>query len=126
MSEPAIVVFEGGALPGVAHARPQPSHEVRRALQVDVDENFFVHYFIPVCRRDSRMRCGKRSSSSSRPTASCRGSATSAKRPDMPSENSTVAYAPAETVGSPFSILFRVILLMEDLCARIATGMRRR
>src|ERR1035438_3075048 len=133
MSEPAFVVFKGGGFPGLAHARPKPPHQVGGALQLHVYENFLLHYSAPVafglpaiCRRGRRMRSGRCSSSSSRPIASCRGSATSASRSTIPRENRTVAYVPRETPGSPFSALFRVIRLMEARSARIVTGIRRR
>src|ERR1035437_10087888 len=121
MSEPAGVVFKGGALPVLAHARPEPAHQVGRAFEVHVYENFLLHYSAPVLlglpgfgRRESRMRAGSFSSSSSRPTASCRGSATSASRSTIPRANRMVAYVPSETPGSPFSALFRVVRLMEE------------
>src|ERR1700676_2019583 len=76
--------------------------------------------------RESRMRSGRCSSSSSSPTESCLGSATSASRSTIPKAKRTVAYAPSETRGSPFSILFKVIRPMEARSAKIATGIRRR
>ena len=47
-------------------------------------------------------------------------------RSTIPSTNSTVAHEPSETPGSPFSILFNVVRLMEARSAMAATGIRRR
>src|SRR5665213_2284396 len=133
MSEPVLVVFKGGALPVLAHARPQAPDKLGRALQIHVYEYFLVHHsdfyfqaFSGFFLCESRMRSGRCSSSSSSPTESCLGSATSASRSTIPSAKRTVAYAPSEARGSPFSILFKVIRPMEARSARIATGIRRR
>ena len=44
--EPAFVVFERRIFPVPARARPQAPHEMRRALEVNVHENFAVHLSI--------------------------------------------------------------------------------
>jgi len=43
MLKPGFVVFECRILAVFAHARPQAPHEMRGALQVDVNKNFAVH-----------------------------------------------------------------------------------
>src|SRR5262249_31785905 len=96
MFQPGFVVFKGGAFPVLARARPQPSHQIRRALEVHENEDFSVHYSLALlgfldfgC--DSRMRCGRCSSSSSSPRESWRASATSASRSTIPSAKRTAA-----------------------------------
>jgi len=49
--------------------------------------------------------------------------ARSPSRSAMPSTKRTVAYIPIATPGSPFSILTRVVRLIEARCAAIAAGM---
>jgi hypothetical protein len=80
----------------------------------------------PADRCESLILFGRCSSSSSRPTASCRGSATSASRAAIPRTKRTVTYVPNETPGTPFSTLFSVVRLMDARSAIRATGMRRR
>ena len=93
MFEPCRVVFEGRAFLVLAHAGPQPPHQVWHAVQVHVDKRLFVYHapLVRFCFRDPRIRCGRCSSSSRRPTASCFGSARSARRSTMPITKSTVA-----------------------------------
>ena len=87
MFEPAFVVFESGAFLVLAHAGPQPPHQVGNAVQVHVHKGFFVHHlsFVRFCLRAPRMRCGRFSSSSCRPTGSFFGAARSPSRSAMPS-----------------------------------------
>ena len=110
--EPGAVVFEGGALTAFMRACPQPPHQGRGAAQIDIDQSFLAHHS-PACGlwRGNRIRLGRCSSSRARPTPSIRASANSSSRTTMPSTNNTVAYAPMETPGSPFSILPSVIRL---------------
>ena len=77
-------------------------------------------------RFGSRMRFGKRSSSREIPTRSCLASARSANRSAIPRTNKTVAYAPAEAPGSPFSTRPSVMRLMSARSAKSAVGIRRR
>src|SRR5690348_5782659 len=98
MRKPVLVVLKGGALAVLAHACPQPPHQMGRPLQVYVNENLLVHYFPPdFCGLGGfwglarRIRSGSCSSSSSRPTASWVGSARSPKRSTIPSAKRTVA-----------------------------------
>jgi hypothetical protein len=46
--------------------------------------------------------------------------------PPYPGTKRTVAYIPIATPGSPFSILTRVVRLIETRCAAMAAGKRRR
>src|SRR5436190_740362 len=99
MLQPAFVVFECRVLAVLAHARPQAPDEMWRALQIDVNQNFAVHFHSPVFggrgsfRRlgERRMRSGSCSSSSSRPTVSCVALARSDTRSTRPSANRTAA-----------------------------------
>ena len=72
------------------------------------------------------MRSGRCSSSSSQPIASCLRVSHVCQALRHSKEKRTVAYALAETLGSPFSTLFKVILLIEARSTMSATGMRRR
>src|ERR1039457_6376671 len=65
------------------------------------------------------MRCGRFSSSSCSPTGSFFGAARSPSRSAIPNTKRTVAYIPIATPGSPFSILTRVVRLIEARCAAI-------
>ena len=82
--------------------------------------------FVRFGPRATRMRCGRFSSSSCRPTGSFFGAARSPSRSAIPSTKRTVAYIPIATPGSPFSSLTRVVRLIEARCAAMAAGMRRR
>src|ERR1700721_3117409 len=126
--QPCLVVFEGGAFLVLARTGPQTSHEVRNAVEINVYESLAVHLlsFVRFGLRATRMRCGRFSSSSCRPTGSFFGAARSPSRSAMPSTKRTVAYIPIATPGSPFSILTRVVRLIEARSAAIAAGMRRR
>src|SRR5437879_5159748 len=126
--QPCLVVFEGGADLVLARTGPQTPHQVRDAFEIDVYESLSVHhlFFVRFGPRARRMRCGRFSSSSCRPTGSFFGAARSPSRSAMPSTKRTVAYIPIATPGSPFSILTRVVRLIEARCAAMAAGMRRR
>src|SRR2546430_47834 len=126
--QPGFVVFEGGAFLVLTHAGPQPPHQMGNAVEIHINKSFFVHHlsFERFCFRATRMRCGRCSSSSCRPTVSFFGATRSARRSAMPNTKRTVAYIPIATPGSPFSILTSVVRLMEARCAAIAAGMRRR
>src|SRR5580704_1384934 len=128
MFQPCLVVFEGGAFLVLAHTRPQTPHQVGGAVEVHVYENLSVHHlsFVRFGLRATRMRCGRFSSSSCRPTGSFFGAARSLSRSAIPSTKRTVAYIPIATPGSPFSSLTRVVRLIEARCAAMAAGMRRR
>ena len=98
MREPALVVLEGGALPVLAHARPQPPHQMGRAFAGPrIRRRSSPSLLLDLSARTAsscrgrRMRCGRCSSSSARPTASCLGSARSASRSAIPRTKSTVA-----------------------------------
>src|SRR3989449_3960421 len=126
--QPGLVVFEGGAFLVLARAGPQTPHQVRDAVEIHVYESLSVHhlFFVRFGLRATRMRCGRFYSSSCRPTGSFFGAARSPSRSAMPSTKRTVAYIPIATPGSPFSILTRVVRLIEARCAAMAAGMRRR
>ena len=91
--QPRRVVFESGALLVLADACPQPPDQMRGAVEIDIDEGFAVHHlpFAGLLLRAPRMRCGRFSSSSCRPTGSFFGSTSSEIRSAMPMTNSTVA-----------------------------------
>src|ERR1700723_80680 len=126
--QPGLVVFEGGAFLVLARTSPQTPHQVRDAVEIHVYESLSVHHlsFVRFGLRATRIRCGRFSSSSCRPTGSFFGAARSPSRSAMPNTKRTVAYNPIATPGSPFSILTRVVRLIEARCAAMATGMRRR
>src|SRR5208282_3006077 len=126
--QPCLVVFEGGAFLILARTGPQTPHQVRNAVEIHVYESLCVHHlsFVRFGVRATRMRCGRFSSSSCRPTGSFFGAARSPSRSAIPSTKRTVAYIPIATPGSPFSILTRVVRLIEARCAAMAAGMRRR
>jgi hypothetical protein len=69
--------------------------------------------FVRFGPRATQMRCGRFSSSSCRPTGSFFDAARSPSRSARPSTKRTVAYIPIATPGSPFSILTRVVRLIE-------------
>ena len=77
MREPTRVVLEGGALPALALACPQPAGRHGDAVEVDMNDDLSVHHSpclppsVPGAGlRGPRMRCGRRSSSSARPSSS--------------------------------------------------------
>src|SRR5208283_4553340 len=120
--QPCLVVFEGRAFLVLARTGPQTPHQVRDAVEIHIYESLSVHHlsFARFGLSDTRMRCGRFSSSSCRPTGSFFGAARSPRRSAMPSTKRTVAYIPIATPGSPFSILTRVVRLIEARCAAIA------
>jgi hypothetical protein len=69
---PCLVEFEGGAFRVLARTDPQTPHQVRDAVEIDEYESLFVHYlsFMRFGLRATRMRCGRFSSLSCRPTGS--------------------------------------------------------
>src|SRR6202041_3184073 len=126
--QPRLVVFEGGAFFVLARTGPQTPHQVGDAVKIHVYESLSVHHFsfVRFGLRGTRIRCGKFSSSSCRPTGSFFGATRSPRRSAMPNTKRTVAYIPIATPGSPFSILTRVVRLIEARCAAMAAGIRRR
>jgi hypothetical protein len=91
--QPCLIVFEGGAFLVLARAGPQTTHQVRDAVEIHVYESLSVHHlsFVRFGLRATRMRCGRFSSSSCRPTGSFFGAARSPSRSAIPSTKRTVA-----------------------------------
>src|SRR5262252_7484948 len=91
--KPRLVVLKTRALLVLADMGPQPPDQMRLAVQIHVNKGFPVHYFSlwAFCLLPPRMRFGRFSSSSRRPTGSFLRSTRSANRSAMPNTKSTVA-----------------------------------
>src|SRR5712691_2124179 len=94
--EPGLVVFERGAFSASVVSRPKLSHALRRAFQIDGDEQALVRHCdtfgaMARVRILVRILLGRRSSSSASPTSSVRTSARSARRSVNPRTKRIVA-----------------------------------
>src|SRR6266481_3565684 len=91
VGKPRVIILEAGAFLALAAARPEAAREMRRTFNVDIDEQAAVRHLDLLPVPGWRMRFGRRSSSSWRPTSSLRVSARSARRGVSPRTNMTVA-----------------------------------